>query len=179
MEMIIGYDGEESPESLFNCDASLIKLVFIKSERSKKSLFFTENSLCYVSENLEFSPLSWDMNKYINQWKNFGGIDLFSRVIGTKKDKNIKVLDASAGTGKDLSLSLYLGATVYACERNPIVYLLLFDAIRRLADINLRNKVFLRFGTAEEVAKTVAFLTSDGASYITGEVISINGGLYT
>ena len=36
-----------------------------------------------------------------------------------------------------------------------------------------------RFGTVEEVAKTVAFLTSEGAAYITGEVISINGGLYT
>jgi 3-oxoacyl-[acyl-carrier protein] reductase len=36
-----------------------------------------------------------------------------------------------------------------------------------------------RFGTAEEVAETVAFLTSDGASYITGEVLSVNGGLYT
>jgi 3-oxoacyl-[acyl-carrier protein] reductase len=36
-----------------------------------------------------------------------------------------------------------------------------------------------RFGTAEEVADTVAFLASEKASYITGEVISINGGLYT
>ena len=36
-----------------------------------------------------------------------------------------------------------------------------------------------RFGTAEEVADTVAFLASKSASYITGEVISINGGLYT
>lgn len=36
-----------------------------------------------------------------------------------------------------------------------------------------------RFGTVEEVAKTVGFLASPGASYITGEVISINGGLYT
>lgn len=35
-----------------------------------------------------------------------------------------------------------------------------------------------RFGTAEEVAELVGFLASPGASYITGEVISINGGLY-
>jgi 3-oxoacyl-[acyl-carrier protein] reductase len=36
-----------------------------------------------------------------------------------------------------------------------------------------------RFGTAEEVAAAVCFLTSPTASYITGEVIQVNGGLYT
>ena len=36
-----------------------------------------------------------------------------------------------------------------------------------------------RLGEPEEVADLVAFLASASASYITGEVISINGGLYT
>jgi hypothetical protein len=36
-----------------------------------------------------------------------------------------------------------------------------------------------RFGRPEEVADLVCFLLSDAAAYITGEVISINGGLYT
>ena len=36
-----------------------------------------------------------------------------------------------------------------------------------------------RFGKPEEVAALVGFLASDNAAYITGEVISINGGLYT
>jgi len=36
-----------------------------------------------------------------------------------------------------------------------------------------------RFGLPEEVAHTVGFLASEGAAYITGEVISVNGGLYS
>ena len=35
-----------------------------------------------------------------------------------------------------------------------------------------------RMGTPEEVAEVVRFLASDGASYITGQVIHVNGGLY-
>jgi 3-oxoacyl-[acyl-carrier protein] reductase len=36
-----------------------------------------------------------------------------------------------------------------------------------------------RFGTVQEVAHVVSFLASEKASYITGEVISINGGIYS
>lgn len=46
------------------------------------------------------------------------------------------------------------------------------DLYKQLIPIN-------RFGTVEEVANAVGFLASKGSSYITGEVISINGGLYT
>ncbi len=36
-----------------------------------------------------------------------------------------------------------------------------------------------RFGEAEEVADLVAFLASDKSGYITGEIININGGIYS
>jgi len=35
-----------------------------------------------------------------------------------------------------------------------------------------------RLGTVSDIANAVLFLASDGASYITGQVININGGMY-
>ena len=46
------------------------------------------------------------------------------------------------------------------------------DQLKSLVPMN-------RFGKPEEVASLVAYLCTEDAGYITGEVISINGGLYT
>lgn len=54
------------------------------------------------------------------------------------------------------------------------------DMTKELNEAELKKLVPLgRFGKPEEVAALVSFLASDDAAYITGQVISINGGLYT
>jgi len=54
------------------------------------------------------------------------------------------------------------------------------DMTKELDENQLKQMIPMsRFGKADEVADVVAFLASDKASYITGEVISVNGGLYT
>ena len=54
------------------------------------------------------------------------------------------------------------------------------DMTKELPQDELKELVPMkRFGRPEEVAALVGFLLSDEAAYITGEVISINGGLYT
>ena len=54
------------------------------------------------------------------------------------------------------------------------------DMTEGLNEAELKNMVPLkRFGTPEEVSHTVGFLATEGAAYITGEVISVNGGLYS
>jgi 3-oxoacyl-[acyl-carrier protein] reductase len=57
------------------------------------------------------------------------------------------------------------------------------DMTRALSE-NVRNewaaKVPLgRLGTADDVASAVCFLATDEASYITGQVLAVNGGMYT
>ncbi|MBQ8269843.1 MAG: 3-oxoacyl-ACP reductase FabG [Bacteroidaceae bacterium] len=54
------------------------------------------------------------------------------------------------------------------------------DMTKELDEDTLKKLVPMqRFGKPEEVASLVSFLASEDSSYITGEVISINGGLYT
>ena len=54
------------------------------------------------------------------------------------------------------------------------------DMTRDLPQDELKKMVPIgRFGRPEEVAALTAFLASNDAAYITGEVININGGLYT
>ena len=49
------------------------------------------------------------------------------------------------------------------------------DEVKKTYSDNIPLK---RFGSASEVAEAVAFLLSDHASYVTGETLKINGGLY-
>lgn len=54
------------------------------------------------------------------------------------------------------------------------------DMTKDLNEADLKKMIPVgRFGKPEEVASLVSFLASAESSYITGEVISINGGLYT
>ena len=54
------------------------------------------------------------------------------------------------------------------------------DMVDGLDEDELKGQIPMkRFGEAEEVANLVGFLASKEASYITGEVININGGLYS
>jgi 3-oxoacyl-[acyl-carrier protein] reductase len=54
------------------------------------------------------------------------------------------------------------------------------DMTKDLNENELKTLIPLnRFGMPEEVAEVVCFLASEKSSYITGEVISVNGGLYT
>ncbi|QRR00940.1 3-oxoacyl-ACP reductase FabG [Dyadobacter sandarakinus] len=54
------------------------------------------------------------------------------------------------------------------------------DMTKDLNEAELKPMIPMnRFGTAGEVAHLVSFLVSEKAAYITGEVININGGIYS
>jgi 3-oxoacyl-[acyl-carrier protein] reductase len=53
------------------------------------------------------------------------------------------------------------------------------NMIRGIQVKNIKTLIpMARIGKPEEVAKVVRFLCSDDASYVTGQVISVNGGMF-
>ena len=53
------------------------------------------------------------------------------------------------------------------------------DLLRQMEDTILKQIPLGRFGTVEDVANAIAFLVSDEASYITGQVLVVDGGMVT
>lgn len=56
-----------------------------------------------------------------------------ARAAGLRRGESLRVLDATAGLGRDASLLAWLGAEVLAIERHPVVAALLQDALARAA----------------------------------------------
>jgi 3-oxoacyl-[acyl-carrier protein] reductase len=106
---------------------------------------------------------------------------------------NIVSLSGVKGTAGQTNYSAAKGAVVAAtkalaqeiAKRNITVNAVAPGFIKTDMTSQLDEKELIkmvpvnRFGEAEEVADLVSFLVSKKASYITGEIININGGIYS
>jgi len=83
------------------------------------------------------------------------------------------------GMSKSLAIEYAKKNITINCVSPGFIQSNMTDNIVESIKITLRSRIpMTRLGTGEDVSNTVAFLSSDAASYITGETIHVNGGMY-
>lgn len=150
------------------CDNTL---VFMQNEEWHSVMDTTMNGFFYITRRVIKDML-------IKRWGRVINIASLSGIKGMAGQTNYSAAKAALiGASKALALE--------AAPRKVTVNVVApgfidSDMTKDLPKDELKKLVPLgRFGSADEVADLVAFLASDKAAYITGEIISINGGIYT
>ncbi len=110
-----------------------------------------------------------------------GRIINISSVAGEKGGRGQSNYAASKGGVNAFTRSIAMelapkGITVNAVAPGVVETKMSGEVIRRAKDRILDSIALKRLGTPEEIARVVAFLASDESSYITGEVIRVDGG---
>ena len=146
-------------------------MIFMQNEQWDKVINVTLNGFFYVTRRLLKGMMTHRYGRIINMAS-------LSGLKGMPGQTNYSAAKAALiGATKALSQEVApRKVTVNAVAPGFIET----DMTKDLPQDELKQLVPMkRFGKADEVAALVAFLCSEDAAYITGEVISINGGLYT
>lgn len=146
-------------------------MVFMSDEQWKKVLSTDLDSFFYVTRRLLKNMLSRRFGRIVN-------VASLSGLKGLPGQTNYSAAKGAliAATRALAQETAKRKVTVNAVAPGYIST----DMVSGLDENELKGLVPAgRFGRPEEVAAAVSFLVSEDASYITGETISVNGGLYS
>ncbi|SDS77312.1 SDR family NAD(P)-dependent oxidoreductase [Corynebacterium timonense] len=112
-----------------------------------------------------------------------GAVVTFGSIAGARGSRNHSAYAATKGAIASFTRSIALEFAGRAIRANAVAPGIIetamsADLVAGSGESLLANTPLGRLGTAREVAGVVAFLCSDAASFITGEVIHVNGGLH-
>ncbi|WJY69022.1 SDR family NAD(P)-dependent oxidoreductase [Corynebacterium auris] len=112
-----------------------------------------------------------------------GAVVNFGSIAGARGSRNHSAYAATKGAITSFTRSIALEFAGRGIRANTVAPGIIetamsADLVAASGKALLGNTPLGRFGTAREVAEVVAFLCSDAASFITGEVVHVNGGLH-
>ncbi len=115
--------------------------------------------------------------------KRFGAVVNISSIVSESGNIGQVNYSASKGAMNSMTKSFALEGSARGIRYNAITPgFIATDMTDELSDEvkkSYTDKIPLkRFGESRDVAEAVAFLLSDNSSYITGEILKVNGGLY-
>ena len=115
--------------------------------------------------------------------KKFGRIVNITSVVGHTGNLGQSNYSASKagiiGMSKSLAIEYAKKNITINCVSPGFIQSNMTDKIVESIKAVLTSRIPMsKLGTGEDVSNTVAFLSSDAASYITGETIHVNGGMY-
>ena len=115
--------------------------------------------------------------------KRFGAVVNISSIVGESGNAGQTNYSASKGAMNSMTKSFALEGSARGIRFNAITPgFIATDMTDELSDEVKKaytDKIPLkRFGDPKDVAEAVAFLLSDSSSYITGEILKVNGGMY-
>ncbi len=148
-----------------------------------------DNLLLWMEQEDWYKVISTDLNSFYNVTRPF-----LQPMVVHKKGRiiNIASLSGLKGLPGQTNYSAAKGGLIAATKAlaqevaprkvtvNAIAPgFIATDMVEGLDEAELKAQIpAKRFGKPEEVAALVGFLASDASAYITGQVISVNGGLY-
>lgn len=142
----------------------------------------SEDFLSVINANLYSTFIGCREALKIMSKKRFGSIVNIASIVGEKGNLGQTNYSASKGGVIAMTKSFALEGAPRDIRFNVITPGFIETDMTSSLPENIKNEYMSniplkRFGRGNEVAEGVAFLLSDGASYITGETLKINGGL--
>lgn len=127
---------DEAAEPRAKMIAAQLKLPYATDESHCSMALLVSNTLCTLRRmtspsidwSIDFLSSAYRQKRAMRTRKN----DALSRAVGLHKKPQLRVLDMSAGLGKDAYWIAHCGATVTLIERHPVLAFLLQEAILAL-----------------------------------------------
>ena len=143
----------------------------------------SEQFMDVINANLKSTFIGCREALKVMRKKRFGSVVNIASIVGETGNAGQTNYSASKGGTIAMTKSFALEAAASGIRYNTItpgfIATEMTDVLKDEVKEAFIAKIPMgRFGKPEEVADAVAFLLSDHASYITGETLKVNGGMY-